>query len=249
MLRELILQYVPRYLKAATKTEKGHVIVDIVERLRRDSPTGVGLVRQNKKTGRWCYIGLEKAKDKIGHALRKAALEKTKSLSKDSRATGKQQYPSSNSLNTLSTTPTSPSPTPISSVSNPGSPAHPHPQTTPRYEDRRYMDESYQRAYHPYPHPGFYHAHYPTAVAHESSYENGSNGYEVYYPYPSHHNYPAPDYSYSGPAESSQSHPPPPPPPPHYAAPPPPPSSHYPNAEAPVGHYSPICHSPIGQDH
>lgn len=235
MLRELILQYVPSYLKASTKTEKGHVIVDIVERLRRDSPTGVGLVRQNKKTGRWSYIGLEKAKDKIGHALRKASLEKTKSLSKDSRTNGKQQYQSSNSLTTLSTTPTTPSPTPMSSVSLPTSPSN-HQQQTARYENRRGgHEEPYQRAYHHhYQHPAYYPHYHP---GHEtSSYEGGSSGYEVYYPYPTHA-YPGAEYSYP-PAPVESSHPP------HYGTT----SAPY-NGEAPTAHYSPICHSPIGHDH
>eukprot|EP00980_Cylindrotheca_fusiformis_P023902 scaffold11153_cov85-Cylindrotheca_fusiformis.AAC.4 len=36
------------------------------------SPTRTGFVRQDKESGRWFFIGIEKAKDKIGHALRKA---------------------------------------------------------------------------------------------------------------------------------------------------------------------------------
>ena len=75
----------PRYNAARTKTEKGKVIVDIVEKLRRESPTGVGMVRLNQKTGRWSYIGTEKAKDKIGHALRKASQEQERLKQKKSR--------------------------------------------------------------------------------------------------------------------------------------------------------------------
>ena len=75
MLRDLIQENVPKYIAAKSKTDKGKVIMTIVERIRRDSPSGVGLVKQNAKTGRWSFIGVEKAKDKIGHALRKATQE------------------------------------------------------------------------------------------------------------------------------------------------------------------------------
>jgi hypothetical protein len=81
--RELITEKIPNYLAARTKTEKSQVIIDIVEKLRRDSPSGVGLAKLNTKTGRWSFIGNDKAKDKIGHALRKASQEK-RSSSEDS---------------------------------------------------------------------------------------------------------------------------------------------------------------------
>jgi hypothetical protein len=74
-LRDLVFRYVPQYLNAQSKTEKGRVIAAIIAETRRESPTGTGLVRQCPKTLRWSYIGLDKAKDKIGHALRKAAQE------------------------------------------------------------------------------------------------------------------------------------------------------------------------------
>ena len=62
-------------MNAQSKTEKGQVIAAIIARIRHESPTRTGLVRQSSKTLRWSYIGLEKAKDKIGHALRKASQE------------------------------------------------------------------------------------------------------------------------------------------------------------------------------
>mmetsp|Transcript_10297 Transcript_10297/g.25889 ORF Transcript_10297/g.25889 Transcript_10297/m.25889 type:complete len:250 (+) Transcript_10297:316-1065(+) len=73
MLRNLVRENVPRYMAARTKHDKGTIIVDILEAIRRESPTGVGLVRQNPQSGRWSYIGNDKAKDKIGHALRKSS--------------------------------------------------------------------------------------------------------------------------------------------------------------------------------
>ena len=66
-LRHLIESNIKAYTNAATKTDKGQVIVNIVEQIRRESPTGVGMVKLNSSTGRWAYIGTNKAKDKIGH--------------------------------------------------------------------------------------------------------------------------------------------------------------------------------------
>eukprot|EP00529_Nitzschia_sp_RCC80_P019187 CAMPEP_0113448820 /NCGR_PEP_ID=MMETSP0014_2-20120614/4970_1 /TAXON_ID=2857 /ORGANISM="Nitzschia sp." /LENGTH=512 /DNA_ID=CAMNT_0000340057 /DNA_START=511 /DNA_END=2049 /DNA_ORIENTATION=+ /assembly_acc=CAM_ASM_000159 len=73
VLREIVRQNVQRYINAQSKHDKGAVIVEILERVQRDSPSGYGLVRQHPDTKRWHYIGTDKAKDKIGHALRKAA--------------------------------------------------------------------------------------------------------------------------------------------------------------------------------
>lgn len=79
-------------MAARTKTEKGQVIIDIVEKLRRDSPSGVGLARLNTKTGRWSFIGNDKAKDKIGHALRKASQEtQQKGRSSEDSTSGKRK--------------------------------------------------------------------------------------------------------------------------------------------------------------
>jgi hypothetical protein len=58
------------------------VIVEIFERICRESPTGIGLVRRDPKSGRWSFIGSDKAKDKIGHALRNAAHEHEKQTAK-----------------------------------------------------------------------------------------------------------------------------------------------------------------------
>ena len=74
-LRDVVYRYVPQYRNAQSKTEKGQVIAAIITQIRHESPTRTGLVRQSPKTLRWSYIGLEKAKDKIGHALRKASQE------------------------------------------------------------------------------------------------------------------------------------------------------------------------------
>jgi len=244
MLRDLIQECVPKYMKASTKSEKGHVIIDIVERIRSDSPTGVGLVRQNKKTGRWFYIGLEKAKDKIGHALRKASLEKSRSQSKEKKTPRKHQYPSTDSLTTAASS-TSPSPTPISSVSLPSSPAHNH---QGQYEERAPVpyyppyDEAYHRAYQHY-HYSAYHHHYPLPSTHDPAPRDTSahHGYDVYYPYAGAHAYAPADYAYSTEGASQHHHP-------HHESTP---SGHVQLAVTGDSNLynSPVIHSPVASEH
>lgn len=81
-LRSVISENVSRYEGARSKTEKGHIIADIVDNLKRESPSGIGFVKLNPRTGRWSFIGTEKAKDKIGHALRKASSNASKKKKK-----------------------------------------------------------------------------------------------------------------------------------------------------------------------
>ena len=64
-LREIIAANVQGYIAAQSKRAKGQIIADVVESVRRESPTGVGFVKMNPKTGRWSYIGTDKAKDKV----------------------------------------------------------------------------------------------------------------------------------------------------------------------------------------
>ena len=64
-LREIIASNVQGYVAAQSKRAKGQIIADVVESVRRESPTGVGFVKMNPKTGRWSYIGTDKAKDKV----------------------------------------------------------------------------------------------------------------------------------------------------------------------------------------
>jgi len=80
-LRDLIGANAPRYLAATSKPEKGEVIDEIIADIQGKSPTGTGFVKLNKTSGRWRFIGREKAKDKVGHALRKALLSE-KNLSR-----------------------------------------------------------------------------------------------------------------------------------------------------------------------
>jgi hypothetical protein len=80
-LRDIIAQNVPLYKKAKTKTEKGKIIVDLCEQLIISSPSKTGFVKMDPKSGQWFFIGYEKSKDKVGHALRKAtARSRSKSI-------------------------------------------------------------------------------------------------------------------------------------------------------------------------
>jgi hypothetical protein len=62
----------PAYVKAQTKFEKTKVIADLIDRIREDSPDG-GFIKKDFYSGRWFEIGLERTRDKVGHAVRKAA--------------------------------------------------------------------------------------------------------------------------------------------------------------------------------
>jgi hypothetical protein len=68
------------YIKVTSKYEKTKVIVAVIETIRCEGPGG--FVKKDFYSGRWYKIGDEKARDKVGHAIRKAAEE----LEKKSRS-------------------------------------------------------------------------------------------------------------------------------------------------------------------
>lgn len=72
-LRSMIADNVVAYQEAGTKVRKGKIIEEIVNQVMGLSPSRAGFIRQDKETGRWSFIGFEKAKDKVGHALRQAS--------------------------------------------------------------------------------------------------------------------------------------------------------------------------------
>lgn len=84
--RDLIDQDAPHYVTATTKLGKTQVIAAVIDKVRSDSPGG-GFVKKDFYTGRWYEIGNEKARDKVGHAIRKAAeeLQKEKGGHKSSK--------------------------------------------------------------------------------------------------------------------------------------------------------------------
>lgn len=77
--RHTIAEYAPTYLNVNTKYQKSDVIAKIVAEVRNRSPGG-GFVKKDFYSNRWFEVGDEKARDKVGHAIRKAALELIKKL-------------------------------------------------------------------------------------------------------------------------------------------------------------------------
>lgn len=72
--RDIISGHVPRYSQADSKISRGQIITDIVKEIQSMSPSGTGFLKLNPYTARWNFIGTDKAKDKVGHALRKALM-------------------------------------------------------------------------------------------------------------------------------------------------------------------------------
>ena len=77
-MRDIIASNIPIYKKAKTKGEKGKIIIEMTKKLILASPSKTGFVKLDPKTGRWYFIGYEKSKDKVGHAIRKATQFQTK---------------------------------------------------------------------------------------------------------------------------------------------------------------------------
>lgn len=75
----MIQQNVGPYLAARTKIEKSEAIALIVDKVHQTSPHG-GFIKKDPATGRWFRIKENEARDKVGHAIRKAVqrLEETK---------------------------------------------------------------------------------------------------------------------------------------------------------------------------
>lgn len=69
--KRLIEFSAPFYEAASSKLGKTKVIAAVVDKIRRDSPHGGGFVKQDSTRGRWFEIGDDKARDKVGHAIRK----------------------------------------------------------------------------------------------------------------------------------------------------------------------------------
>ena len=81
----------PLYVAARTKLEKTQVIASVVDKVRRDSPGG-GFVKRDFHSGLWFEIGDDKARDKVGHAIRRAIEDgKKQSKNKSSEAKTKMK--------------------------------------------------------------------------------------------------------------------------------------------------------------
>eukprot|EP00934_Nitzschia_sp_Nitz4_P000853 Nitzschia sp. Nitz4//scaffold14_size191712//91472//92862//NITZ4_001721-RA/size191712-snap-gene-0.136-mRNA-1//1//CDS//3329536921//853//frame0 len=86
--RKIVDQSAPLYVAAKSKLEKTQVIAAVVERVRRESPGG-GFVKKDFQTGLWYEIGDDKARDKVGHAIRRSIEENKKRKTKVKAALGK----------------------------------------------------------------------------------------------------------------------------------------------------------------
>jgi len=58
-------------MAARTKTDKGDAIAAIVDTIKTENPSG-GFIKKDPSTGRWHRITDSEARDKVGHAIRKA---------------------------------------------------------------------------------------------------------------------------------------------------------------------------------
>jgi hypothetical protein len=77
--RDIIQKSIGPYIGSRTKIQKGEAIIRITKIVNDNSPSG-GFVKRDERTGRWYRIKDSEARDKVGHAIRKAVqrLEDTK---------------------------------------------------------------------------------------------------------------------------------------------------------------------------
>ncbi|KAG7357373.1 hypothetical protein IV203_002061 [Nitzschia inconspicua] len=75
--RQLVEFSAPLYVAAKTKLEKTNVIQSVVEKVRRDS-VGGGFIKRDFQSGLWYEIGDDKARDKVGHAIRRVVEESSR---------------------------------------------------------------------------------------------------------------------------------------------------------------------------
>jgi hypothetical protein len=84
----------PLYVASQTKQEKTKVIAALVERVRRDSPGGGGFIKRDLSAGLWYEIGNDKARDKVGHAIRRVIDETSRKKRKGPIAKADASYQS-----------------------------------------------------------------------------------------------------------------------------------------------------------
>ncbi|CAJ1966011.1 unnamed protein product [Cylindrotheca closterium] len=73
---ELCQQQLENYEKCTTKVERSVVIHRIVLTVMAGSPTQTGFVNRDKATGRWHFIGMTRARERVGYVLRRAIADK-----------------------------------------------------------------------------------------------------------------------------------------------------------------------------
>jgi len=128
-----------KYIKAETKYEKTKVIADVMEAIRNGNADG-GFVKKDFYSGQWFEIGLERARDKVGHAIRKVAdkiLEQTDGKSRKGRRKAKTAVTEHTAKNHSSTpSPVSPGKVPMDPLDSQTQPA------AQQYSQRRSLCEN-----------------------------------------------------------------------------------------------------------
>jgi len=69
-------QQLENYEKCTSKVERSTVIHRIVLSVMAGSPSQTGFVNRDKATGRWHFIGMTRARERVGYVLRRAIADK-----------------------------------------------------------------------------------------------------------------------------------------------------------------------------
>jgi hypothetical protein len=73
---EMCDQQLENYEMCTSKVERSIVIHRIVLAVMAGSPSQTGFVNRDKKTGRWHFIGMTRARERVGYVLRRAIKDK-----------------------------------------------------------------------------------------------------------------------------------------------------------------------------
>ena len=71
LMRDICRKFVSKYLLAKSKLDKSLILSEIVEEVKRQNDGTAQFVKHDKHLG-WVAISDEKAREKVGHALREA---------------------------------------------------------------------------------------------------------------------------------------------------------------------------------
>ena len=69
--RAIVNQHIPQYQSSKSKLDKSMVLNTIIDRVRQQNNGNARFVKHDKKKG-WFEIGVDQAREKVGHAIREA---------------------------------------------------------------------------------------------------------------------------------------------------------------------------------
>jgi hypothetical protein len=75
--RAIIARNLKAYSDALTKTDKSYVVQEVVDQMRKRSPSG-GFVKKDSKTGKWIAVDETTTRAKVGHSFRDSLTAATK---------------------------------------------------------------------------------------------------------------------------------------------------------------------------